>query len=121
MSLLKLGLTVSISCALLDKATSLERRSFRAPLDAGSAPNGSRLTSKRRCNSPQTDEESSRLLDGVVSLPVPFWISRRFHPNNRASADHAPGPTTASATPRIPRRTSNLSSEGIDRPCHAAA
>lgn len=29
----------------------------------------------------------------------------RFHPNRRASMDHTPGPSSASAAPRIPMRT----------------
>lgn len=32
-------------------------------------------------------------------------ISRRFHPNRRASTDHPPGPTMARAEAQIPQRT----------------
>ena len=36
-----------------------------------------------------------------------YWpeISIRFRPNRRASTDHAPGPSIASAAPKAPSRT----------------
>jgi hypothetical protein len=39
----------------------------------------------------------------------------RFHPKSRASTDHAPGPSSAKATPRVPKRILAHGSPGCQK------